>query len=173
MTGSYRQREAWRALGRASLFTALWVVIAGNDPLSWIIGVPTILFATWTSMRLSANTDASGRSGMRLTGIARFAPFFVLQSIRGGLDVAQRVLRPRLRIYPGFQSYRPRLNNPIARVVFLDTISLLPGTLSADMRDGQIQVHALDARGDLQPELQRLESVVAALFGETLEPEPR
>jgi len=170
MTSSERHRSIRRLSGRALLFVALWLVIAGSDPGSWIIGIPTVLFATWASLRLNPQTTAAGRSGMRLFGILRFAPYFVFQSICGGLDVAQRVFRPTLRIYPGFQSYRPRLNDPIARVVFLDSISLLPGTLSADMRDGLIQIHALDARGDLQPELARLEAAVAMLFGERLEP---
>jgi multicomponent Na+:H+ antiporter subunit E len=173
MTWSDRRRDGQRLLVRGLLFVALWLVMAGSDPSSWIIGVPTVAFATWASLRLNPDTTAAGRSGMRLLGMLRFAPYFVIQSVRGGLDVAQRVFRPTLRIYPGFQSYRPRLKDPIARVVFLDSISLLPGTLSADMRDGLIRVHALDARGDLQPELARLEAAVAALFGEPLEPSAR
>lgn len=156
-------------LGRLGLFSALWAVLAGGSPASWIIGAPTVLSATWASLRLHPDTGRDGRAGMRLLGLVRFTPFFLLQSIRGGLDVALRVLRPRLRIHPGFQSYRPRLGDPLARVVFLDTISLLPGTLSADMRDGLIHIHALDARDDLEPGLARLEAVVAALFGESLE----
>jgi multicomponent Na+:H+ antiporter subunit E len=147
-------------------------VIAGSDPGSWIIGAPAVLFASWVSLRLRAAAVGPDRNGMRLGGLLRFAPFFAIESIRGGLDVAQRVMRPQLRINPGFQSYRPRLSDPIARVVFLDSISLLPGTLSADMREGVIQVHALDARSDLAPELARLERRIADLFGEQLQPAP-
>jgi multicomponent Na+:H+ antiporter subunit E len=143
-------------------------VIAGDDPSSWIIGVPTIVLAIWVSLKLRGNVE--GASALRFRGWLRFIPFFLIESFRGGLDVASRVLRPRVDISPGFQSYRPRLANPAARVLFLDSISLLPGTLSADLRDGVITVHALDARVDLAPELARLERAVGRLFGEHLEP---
>ncbi|MBK1619369.1 hypothetical protein CKO42_13155 [Lamprobacter modestohalophilus] len=156
-----------RFLPRLILFTALWLVIAGSDPSSWIIGLPTVLFATLSSLRLASAQPT--QSALRLGGLLRFLPFFVVESIRGGIDVASRVLRPRVRINPGFQSYRPRLDHPGARVLFLDSISLLPGTLSADMRDGVIEVHALDIGSDLVPELQRLERLVGRVFGQTLE----
>ncbi|MEA1051545.1 Na+/H+ antiporter subunit E [Lamprobacter modestohalophilus] len=152
---------------------ALWLVIAGPELSSWIIGVPALLFATWSTMTLTGDSHAANRPPhrprLRLGGLLRFLPFFAIESVRGGLDVASRVMRPRLRIDPGFQSYQMQLTDPIARVVFLDSISLLPGTLSADIVNDQVKVHALDASQDLAPSLQRLERVIAHLFGE---PEP-
>lgn len=156
-----------QVLTRAILFAGLWLVIAGSDPASWIIGLPTVLLAILGSPRLS-----SGRSrplGLRLTALLRFLPFFAFESVRGGIDVASRVLRPQVKINPGFQRYRPDLEHPAARVLFLDSISLLPGTLSADLRDGIIEVHALDVTSDLTPELRRLERMIGRLFGEKLE----
>lgn len=144
----------------------IWLIIAGLEPSSWIIGVPALLFATWSTMALTRNNLPTDRPGIRLGGLLLFMPFFVIESVRGGLDVAARVMRPRLRINPGFQSYEIRLTDPIARVVFLDSISLLPGTLSADLRDGVVKVHALDASSDLTPALLRLERLVGRMFGE-------
>jgi len=103
----------------------------------------------------------------RLIGIIRFAPFFLAESIRGGIDVASRVMRPSMRISPGFRRYTLRLTGPNAQVFFLDSVSLLPGTLSADMRDGIIDVHALDVRDDIDSALRQLEARVADLFGES------
>lgn len=149
---------------RLTVFAALWVVIAGSDPSSWIIGLPTVLFATWSSFRLSL--DQPGGLGLKLPGLLRFLPYFAVESVRGGLDVAARVLHPRVNIDPVFVRYEPRLLHPIARVVFLDSVSLLPGTLSADLRDGVIEVHALDSGPELKSGLLRLERLVGRMFGE-------
>jgi multicomponent Na+:H+ antiporter subunit E len=62
-----------------------------------------------------------------------------------------------------------RLQRPDARVFFVDGISLLPGTLSADLRDGVLLVHALDTKDAVSASLRRLEERVADLFGEQLE----
>ncbi|GEM_PF-150512 len=152
----------WTA--RLALFALVWLVLVGTDPLSWIVGVPTVLLAAFAAARLSTLVGADPKP-LRLIG---FVPFFVWESILGGLDVARRVLAPRLRIDPALVSYRPRLTNPAAQVVFLDTISLLPGTLSADIRNGLVQVHALDGEPSVLAGLERLENRVARLFGETL-----
>ena len=157
-----------RVLTRLTLFALLWLVLAGTDPLSWIIGVPAVLFAAYAATRLSTLVGADPKPLQLLA----FGPFFVWESILGGIDVARRVLGPRLRIDPALVSYRPRLRDPAAQVVFLDTISLLPGTLSADFRAGVAEVHALDGDASVVAGLERLERRVAGLFGEQLEGEP-
>jgi len=151
-------------LTRITFFATLWLIIAGRDPASWVVGAPMVLLAAVASLALRRPR----KRGLSLAGLLRFAPFFVIESLRGGLDVTVRVLRPRVRIAPGFQNYRMRLADPRARVFFFSVISLLPGTLSADVDDDRVLVHALDAEADLNPELQRLERRVADLFGEAL-----
>jgi multicomponent Na+:H+ antiporter subunit E len=164
-----------RALVRLVLFALLWVIIAGSSASSWVIGAPTVLLAAWVSVRLS--TNRTNQPGLRarlidlsLIGTLRFIPFFLKESLMGGIDVARRVLRYRVQVDPGFVDYRPRLTDQRAQVAFLNSISLLPGTLSADMRDGLIKVHALDVSSDLKPALERLEHVIGCLFGCLPEP---
>jgi multicomponent Na+:H+ antiporter subunit E len=154
--------RAFSIVWRLVLFSAIWVVLAGADPSSAIIAVPTVLAATWASWRLA------GTPGTRLSpwGAVRFVPYFFYESIRGGLDVAARVLGPRVRVDPGFHDYRLNLSNPGARVFFVDLVSLLPGTLSADLRGAVVTIHALDRGTDMAGDLSLLERRVGALFAE-------
>lgn len=158
-------------LGRLVLFALLWLVIAGRDPDSWLVGAPVVLATALVSLALRrGRTGGQSGSGLSAGGLLRFLPFFLWESLRGGLDVAGRVLRPRLAIAPGFQRYPLRLTDEGAQAFFMAVISLLPGTLSADLREGVVLVHALDNRADLTPELARLERRVGALFGQPLPP---
>jgi multicomponent Na+:H+ antiporter subunit E len=159
-----RRLLSLHGLTRLVLFAGFWLVFAGNDPLSWIVGVPAVLFASWTAEMLSRRR---GRD-VTLGGLLRYIPFFLWESVLGGADVAKRVIRPGLQIKPGFIEYPLRLTEPGARIFFLDSISLLPGTLSADYRDGIAHVHALDTDADLIEPLRRLELRVADLFGERI-----
>lgn len=179
----------WRLL----LLALLWLVIAGRDPLSWMIGVPSVIAAAWLSGRLPSilaggayqparlaaaasggpKVTAAGRAGRwSLLGLLRFLPFFVGQSVLGGMDVAARVMRPRVRVTPGLLTYTMRLRDPIAQIAFLNSISLLPGTLSADLNGREITVHALERTIDVAAHLRRLEDRVAALFGERPDERP-
>jgi multicomponent Na+:H+ antiporter subunit E len=151
---------------RGLLFALVWLVLVGIDPQSWIIGLPAVVGAALAAISLSRRQGGNPS----VFGIIGFLPFFVWESVLGGVDVAHRVMRPTIKIEPGFRSYPLRLQGPGARVFFLDTISLLPGTLSAYMRDGVGQVHTLDLRDDnLDSSLADLEGRVAKLFGETWE----
>jgi multicomponent Na+:H+ antiporter subunit E len=105
---------------------------------------------------------------LNLRGFIRFLPFFFWQSLQGGFDVARRVMDPRLPISPSFLHYVIRLPDESARLFLAGAISLLPGTLSAELTGADLQVHILD---DQQPALQKLrvvENRVAALFGSIL-----
>lgn len=150
---------------RILLFLVLWIILAGLEPASWIIGVPAVILAAWTHSKLARVQ----RPTLKFGGLLTFIVYFLWQSVRGGADVAWRILRPRMQIAPGFQTYPVRLSHPSARVLLLDCLSLLPGSLGADMREGVISVHAIDARLDLTPEIAELETRIAALFGLTLE----
>ncbi|HSO81195.1 Na+/H+ antiporter subunit E [Thiocapsa sp.] len=154
------------AIARAIGFAFVWLILVGPDAASWIIGGPFVVAATLASLRLSEPRDRK----LSLSSLARFIPYFLVESLRGGLDVAARVLIPRMRVQPGNQEYRVRLTHPEARLVFIDSISLLPGTLSADLRGDLVTVHALDVRTDVVEGLATLERRVAALFGESLAP---
>ncbi len=169
-------RLAKTLLPRSLLFAGIWILLVGTDPMAWIVGGPALIAATIASLLLTEGTPAgragSGGHSLSLSGLLRFVPFFIWESLRGGLDVAARVMRPRPRIRPGMRIYRTRLRGHPARVLFIDCVSLIPGTLSADLRGDQVLVHALDIGMPIDADLHRLEERVARLFGEVLEPDP-
>ncbi|MFZ0788886.1 MAG: Na+/H+ antiporter subunit E [Chromatiaceae bacterium] len=146
------------------LFGLAWLVLAGPDPASWIIGAPAVAGAVWAKSRLSGRR----LSGLSPWGAVHFLPYFLWQSLKGGLDVALRVVGPRVRVDPGYLDYQLRLLGPSARVFFLDVVNLLPGTLTADISGDRARIHALDKGSDPAQSLMHLEERVAALFGEVL-----
>ncbi len=157
--------RAGKIVARGGLFAAAWLVIAGTDPASWLIGIPAVTAASWAHLQLS---QSSGRP-LSPRGLIGFVPFFLWESLRGGVDIAVRVVSPRLPVAPGVRDYQIRLVSPAAQVLFLDCISLIPGTLSADLRGTSLRVHTLDAQADVDGDLQALERRVGALFGEDVE----
>ncbi|QIK37350.1 Na+/H+ antiporter subunit E [Caldichromatium japonicum] len=149
---------------RLGLFAGVWVVIAGTDPASWLIGISAVIAASLASWRLRPEGAGQPHLGPALA----FIPFFFWSSLKGGVDVAWRVLQPQMRIAPGLHPYRLRLINPSERVLLLASISLLPGTLSADLEGDTLILHALDASDPnaLEFEIAHLERRIGSLFGE-------
>ncbi|MCB1772424.1 MAG: Na+/H+ antiporter subunit E [Gammaproteobacteria bacterium] len=157
----WRDREFWLLL---LMLAALWALLSGGSASSWLIGAPAAVAGAWAGRALGLFDRAAPSIG----GALHYLPFFLAESVRGGVDVTRRVLAPVPRVHPGLHDYRVSLRSPQARLLFVNSVSLLPGTLAADLRDDTLVVHALDASMAVDEELRRLERSVGRVFGETL-----
>ena len=146
---------------RIAVFTVLWWVLTDGDPDSWIVGGPAVVLAGFLAFWLAGSTPWR----WRLKGLARFLPFFLWRSFVGGIDVARRALHPKRPLVPGFVDYRMGLPQTTARIFMINTVSLLPGTLSVEITEDKLIVHALDVDLPVLSELKTIESCVADLFG--------
>lgn len=142
----------------------VWWLLTAGEPSSWLIGIPTILLAIW----LSRPSASQAKRHLSLSGLLRFVPLFLIESVRGGIDVARRVMGPKLRVQPGFIDFPLRLSQPAPRLLFANCVSLLPGTLSARLDVDVLRVHALDTGAEPVREMQRLEVAVGRVYGERL-----
>lgn len=146
---------------RVVFFAALWWIWAGDKPVSWWFGAPAVLSAAIMAARRVG--DESHRVHVR--GLGVFLIYFVRASFQGGLDVAWRAMSPRMRLRPGFIEYPLRLDARRAPAVFFaNIISLLPGTLSVELGDTSVMVHAIDLEAPVEAQLQELERRIAAMF---------
>jgi multicomponent Na+:H+ antiporter subunit E len=154
---------------RATLMALLWWAITQGRTESWLFGAPVIVAAVAASIALQ------GRQRWRLRPLAaaRILPWFLARSLLAGVDVALRVLRPQPRIAPAFVVVRTRLTDPGARVLLADSMSLLPGTLSAGLRGDALELHVLDRAAPAVREVRAIETRIAELLGLRLAELPR
>lgn len=149
-----------RSLTRILLFCLAWVVLTRSDPTSWIVGGPAVLLAAGLSLLLAPPS----RWELSLTGAARFLLFFLHQSILGGVDVMRRALSPRPLVNPGLVSFATFLPAGAPRILLVNTISLLPGTLSADLKKDTVLIHTINKDLPIWSNIQNLEGRIAVLF---------
>jgi multicomponent Na+:H+ antiporter subunit E len=95
---------------------------------------------------------------------------FVYYVIKGGLDVAYRVLHPAIPIQPGIVRVRSVLKTETGRTVLACAITLTPGTLTIDVSDdGVFYIHWLNV-GSVEDEvaakrvLRRFEWYIKRIF---------
>lgn len=144
--------------GALASFVFLWEITAGWSMQSWGVGIFAVVTAS--VVLLALRPDTADRFVWR--GLVRFVPYFCAQSLRGGVDVARRAFSSHLPLDPVLLEHPLELPPGTARLFMVNVVSLLPGTLSADVRGDCLIVHALDRA--LAAELARLEQKVKALF---------
>lgn len=149
-----------RNLKHFVVFSLLWFLLTGPEKTSWFIGLPTVFFATALSLKLAP----SSRCRISPANALRFIPFFLSQSFLGGIDVMRRALSPPRFLKPRLVCYTTFLPEGSARIFFVNTISLLPGTLSAKLQANNVTIHILDQDPSILNNIQSLEQYIDALI---------
>ena len=86
-----------------------------------------------------------------LVYLVAYAFVFTKALVLSNLDVAFRVLHPRLPIAPGIVKVTTRLKTPLGRLLLANSITLTPGTITVEMRGKDIFVHWIKV-ADTDPE---------------------
>jgi multicomponent Na+:H+ antiporter subunit E len=145
----------WRALQTAALLTVLWWILADNA--GWNFGMAAIIMATLVALVFP---PVSRRWSLR--GLGRLIGYFCKESLLAGVQVARLAFKLRPALQPALRDHPLHLPAGPARTLFVMLISLLPGTLSADLDGEVVRVHLLSA--ELDSDLAPLEEWVADLF---------
>lgn len=149
-------------MSRALVLSLVWWVLAEGSAQSWGIGIPAIVLAVIASVALLPPVPLVWRE------LPGFTPFFLWRSLCGGADVAWRAFHPGMPIAPAVIDYPLRLPAGLPQVLMVSIVSLLPGTLSAELDGRVLRVHVLDSRGDFLSELRVVEHRVAKMCGMVL-----
>ena len=146
---------------RGALFALLWWMLTEGRSDGWAVGLVFIVLALAVSLHVSPPMQYR----LSTVGLLAYVGFFVVQSVRGGLQVAGLALRPRLALAPALMEVPLRLPPGPAVVLLVGTLSLLPGTLSVRLDGATLSLHVLDGRLPIEHEVRLAEDRIARLFG--------
>lgn len=128
------------------IMAVVWVVLSGMfDPFHLTLGVICCgLVAHFSHGLLFWGGDA--KSWTR--GLVRwilYVPSLLWEIVLANIHVIRVVLHPRMLevIDPQVIRFRTVLTRPISKVTLAQSITLTPGTITVDVRDGEFTVHAL------------------------------
>ena len=128
----------------ASFLLTLWLILSGvYKPLVISFGVCSVVFVLFVVRRMDQE-DGDGLV-VELNGIqSMFYFFWLLKEIaKSNWSVTKLILSPSARIRPFAFSISCNQRTDIARVIFCNSITLTPGTITIDTEAESLIVHAL------------------------------
>lgn len=141
---------------RAGLFHALflglllflvWLLMSGHyTPLLITLGVASCISVVFVSRRMDVVDHESVPVHLTL-GSLGYWPWLTWQIILANIDVARRVLAPSLPISPTLVRLKASQKSDLALVIYANSITLTPGTVSVEVEPGEILVHAIGREG--------------------------
>jgi multicomponent Na+:H+ antiporter subunit E len=68
--------------------------------------------------------------------------------IMANIDVAYRVIHPKMPIKPGIVIIKTQLKQDIAKMILANSITLTPGTFTLDILDDKLLIHWINVRSE-------------------------
>ena len=94
----------------------------------------------------------------------KYIPWLLYQILLSNIHVAYLVLSPKLPIDPKMIRFKTKLKKEMSLAVFANSITLTPGTITADIKNGEFYVHALSKKVADDLLTGEMENKVAEIF---------
>lgn len=123
---------------------ALWLLLSGHmEALILAFGALSIAFVVWVSRRMNIIDRESYPFGLipRLSGY--YWPWLLKEIAKSSIDVTRRVFGPASAVRPVIFDAPVGLASDLGKVIYANSITLTPGTVSMNITGNAIRVHAL------------------------------
>ena len=151
-------------LSLSGVLFAVWLLWSGHfGPFLLIMGALSSIAVVLLARRMSVVDQESAPLEITV-GALRYLPWLLWQIVKANLQVARRILDPRLPIRPNLVRVDAGQRTDLGRVIYANSITLTPGTVTVRVEGRQITVHALTAEaaeellgGEMERRVLRLE----------------
>lgn len=126
------------------ILLAVWLLLSGHyTPVLIGLGVFSSAFVVWLAWRMRI-VDPEGVPVQLLPRVPFYAPWLAKEVFLANIDVAKRTLTPgRPNVSPELFDVETSQRSDLGRVLYANSITLTPGTVSIRVYGHKITVHAI------------------------------
>ena len=140
-------------LQKLGLFIALcvgWILWSGYfKPLLLGLGLASALVCTYLALRMR-KADGEGSQFKILQHVHQLAtywPWLLLEIAKSNIEVSKIILSGKMSVDPVMIRLKAGQSTEMGQVIYGNSITLTPGTITVDIDDGELLVHALTQSG--------------------------
>lgn len=134
-------------IGLALLLFALWIGLSGHtEPLLLGLGVASTALAVYLAVRMNLLDHESYPVHLK-PSLLRHLLFLFREIVLANIDVAKRILSRGPSISPQLIRVPATQRSTLSKVIYANSITLTPGTVSLRLDHDTILVHALTREG--------------------------
>lgn len=129
------------------VLACFWLALSGFfKPLLLTLGAVSCLMVAWITLRKSLFDQEGVFTQIHWGRWCRYQIWLVGQIASAAIDVAARIVDPRLPISPTVEPVPAKLSD-LGKVIYANSITLTPGTVSINLTGDEIVVHSLTSAG--------------------------
>ncbi len=133
-----------RILALFAALACLWLLLSGIfTPLLIGFGMLSSVLVTYLAVRMELIDRESFLTRINVLRLVRYLLWLAREIVLSNLDVSKRILRGRSTISPTVIRVRSSQRTLLGQVIYANSITLTPGTVSINVWENEIRVHAL------------------------------
>ncbi len=146
--GASRGAEV-RRVATAAVLMLLWLAMSGLfKPLIIGFGVASVLVVALVTWRMDRTDGDRLLMQLKPLAFAGYILWLLVEIARANWAVTKIVLSPRIRTRQHLFPVRTTQATDLGQVIFANSITLTPGTITVETEPGRFLVHALDYSAD-------------------------
>ncbi len=152
-----------RLIGTTVLLFALWLLMSGvYKPLVIGFGVASVLLAVYVVRRMDAVDGEHLEIRLRPFGSFGYLGWLMVEIAKANWAVTKIILSPAMPIRQHLFEVPNSQGTDLGRVIFANSITLTPGTISVETEDNHFLVHAVDYGDATMGDLADMDARVSA-----------
>ncbi len=153
--------------GKWTLFLAVfWMLLSGYfKPLMLGFGVLSVVIVLVFLRRM----DKADEEPMVISighRMLRYVVWLFWQIVLSSVQVTRLIWSPTIKLSPSLEKISVQNTREASRVLYANSITLTPGTMSVDLEDGEITVHALQKESIDDLKSGEMERKITSIWGE-------
>jgi multicomponent Na+:H+ antiporter subunit E len=127
---------------------ALWLALSGMLETHLVaLGALSSALVVAIALRMNVVDHEGHPIHLHPARVLAYFGWLALEIVKSNLDVARRILDPSLPIGPTVVRLPCSQDTDLGRVIYANSITLTPGTVSIDLDESHVTVHALTPEG--------------------------
>lgn len=129
----------------------IWMLLSWPFDLQHVlVGVPVAALVAFLTGDMFTTRPHHFGHPTRYLWFCYYVPLFLWECLKANIDVAFRVINPKLPIRPGIIKIKTSLKSDTALTFLANTITLTPGTFCVDIKpqEGILYIHWIDVKSE-------------------------
>ena len=146
-----------KSLALLLIFSLIWILLSGYFELLLLgFGAVSILFVLFILKRMRASDETPIEFKMNLFKLTVYFFWLSIEVIKANIVVCKIILSPKIKVNQNMIDVSLEPDTEVGQVIFANSITLTPGTVTVDTGLKSLAVHSLDLKKETLGELEKM-----------------
>ena len=146
-----------RKLFILTFLVVLWLLMSGlYKTLILFFGFSSVVLVMFFMQRMSNKDGYQMEINLNIIGTLKYLAWLIFEVFKCNLAVAKILLSRKVKIAQEFVEIPVSIKSDLAQVIFANSITLTPGTVTVETEDKHLLVHVLNLEDTTKAELEHM-----------------